>query len=147
MNRACLFFLALSLSLVGRASAADPQGLDKPIRVQCGVPGGVPGAIAEVDRNLGDEDCVFFGEAVNALREEFRYYSSGKLSRDDIRRCEETLLDGMTPRQIILAGLPLYRRQNHSPEAGKGEHEDWAPKHRMSDKQIEQALIRYAKKG
>ena len=117
MNRACFLFVALSFALVGRASAGDSQALDRPIRVQCGVPGAVPGAISEVSGNLGDEDSLYFGEAANALREEFRYYSTGKLSRDDIRRCEETLLNGMTPRQIILAGLPLYRRQNHSPEA------------------------------
>jgi hypothetical protein len=145
MSRAGFVLFTLFFALVGRVSASNEAALDVPLHVICGAPGAVPGAISSTA--LVDEDEFYFGEAANALREEFRCYASGKLSDADISRFEATLLDGMTPRQVILAGLSLYRRQSHSPEAGKGAYKHWAPKQRMSDQQIEQALLRYAKKG
>ena len=145
IRRFISFVTILIFAVIVRASDHANSALDTPLFV--GSDPGVAGAITTAGTALNEEDSVFFGEAVNALREEFLCYASEKLTKVDFKRFEITLLDGMTPRKIILAGLPLYRRQNHSPEAGKGLHQDWAAKNRMPDKQIEDALVHYANKG
>lgn len=133
--------LLISCFLATSLSATDDSPLDRPLKIEIGRPGAVPSAISSTGLQVDDD--FYFGEAVNALREELRLH----VSDTDIRSCEELFFANLTPRQIILIGLPVYKRQTHAPEAGSGMFRHWAPKHRMPDFQIEEAMKKYAKKA
>ena len=89
---------------------------------------------------------------------EFDLHTSAQLKKEEREQALATLLDGMTPRKIIIAGMVIYQRKMQAPEVDeyaktlgddeRHRREEHMREHSQAAEQMTiDALRRYGKKG
>lgn len=155
-----LLTICLLLALAGLTGCQPEErtvaALDMPLRVESGAQ--IMDVMLAVRAKLSEEDRSYFDLGSSHLIVEFDQHISARLTKEEREQALATLLDGMTPRKIIIAGMVIYQRKMQAPEVDeyaitlgddeRHRREEHMREHSQAAEQMTiEALKRYGKKG